>query len=95
MIGPPSPEAQPLGDEVSGTGSPATPKQGVVDPAGVNGFVDPQSAFPRHTFRIDRIEDYRMDRYVIEGDAWSLAYLGVYSSKYRPNILPPNSIVYL
>ena len=76
MIDPPFAEAQPLGDEVSGTGSPATPTQGVVDPAGVNGFVDPQSAFPRHTFRIKRIEDYRMDRYVTERDAWSLDVIG-------------------
>ena len=75
-IDPPFVEAQPLGDEVSGTGSPATPRRGVVDPAGVNGFVDPQSAFPRHTFRIKRIEDYRMDRYVTEGDAWSLDVIG-------------------
>ena len=76
MIDPPFAEAQPLGDEVSGTGSPATPTQGVVDPAGVNGFVDPQSAFPRRAFRIDRVEDYRMDRYVAERDAWSLNVIG-------------------
>ena len=69
-------EAQPLGDEVSGTGSPATPTQGVVDPAGVNGFVDPQSAFPRRAFRISRVEDYRMDRHVAERDAWSLDVVG-------------------
>ena len=30
-------EAQPLGDEVSGTGSPTVSTQEVVDPAGVNG----------------------------------------------------------
>ena len=75
-IGLSSSENQPLGDETSGTGSPATTLQVGVDPAGVNGFVDPQSAFPRHTFRIKRIEDYRMDRYVTERDAWSLDVIG-------------------
>ena len=75
-IDPPSVEAQPLGDEASGTGSPTTSTQGVVDPAGVNGFVDPQSAFPRRTFRIDGVEDYRMDRYVTETDTWSLDVIG-------------------
>ena len=42
VIGPPSPEAQPLGDEVSGTGSQTASTQEVVDPAGVNGFVASQ-----------------------------------------------------
>ena len=62
VIGPPSPEAQPLGDEVSGTGSQTASTQEVVDPAGVNGFVASQIVFPRPTFVIviDNLEYFLM-----------------------------------
>ena len=79
MIGPPSPEAQPLGDEVSGTGSQTASTQEVVDPAGVNGFVASQIVFPRPTFVIDNLEDFLMsDRHIADRDRWSLQLLGKY-----------------
>ena len=77
-IGSPCPAIQPLGDKVSGTGSPTVSTQEVVDPAGVNGLVASQSAFPRPTctFHIDDVEDYGMDRHVIDQDRWSLDFIG-------------------
>ena len=77
-IDPPFVEAQPLGDEVSGTGSPATPRRGVVDPAGVNGLValQLQSDFPPHAFRIDGLEGFRMDKRLALGDKWALDLIG-------------------
>ena len=53
-IGSPCPAIQPLGDKVSGTGSPTVSTQKVVDPAGVNGLVASQSDFPRHTYLPNR-----------------------------------------
>ena len=77
VIGPPSPEAQPLGDEVSGTGSQTASTQEVVDPAGVNGFVASQIVFPRPTFVIDNLEYFLMsDRHIADRDRWSLQLLG-------------------
>ena len=77
MIGPPSPEAQPLGDEASGAGSQTASTQEVVDPAGVNGFVASQIVFPRPTFVIDNLEDFLIsDRHIADRDRWSLQLLG-------------------
>ena len=55
MIGSSSSENQPLGDETSGTGSPATTLQVGVDPAGVNGLVAPQEGFHQ---RISHVMDF-------------------------------------
>ena len=77
MIGFSSSENQPLGDETSGTGSPATTLQVGVDPAGVNGLVAPQEGFHQPNFHVDNLESYRMDdRFVAERDAWCFAFIG-------------------
>ena len=81
MIGSPSSETQPLGDEVSGTGSPAATLQVGVDPAGVNGLVAPQEGLHQPNFHVDNLESYRMDdRFVAERDAWSFEFIGKWFS---------------
>ena len=81
MIGSSSSENQPLGDETSGTGSPATTLQVGVDPAGVNGLVAPQEGFHQPNFHVDNLESYRMDdRFVAERDAWCFAFIGKWFS---------------
>ena len=77
VIGSPYLTSRSLGDEVSGTGSPATTLQVGVDPAGVNGLVAPQEGFHQPNFHVDNLESYRMDdRFVAERDAWCFAFIG-------------------
>ena len=77
MIGSPSLETQPLGDEVSGTESPAASLQVGVDPAGVNGLVVPQEVLYQPSFDVDDLESFRInDRHVIDQDAWSFDFIG-------------------
>ena len=76
MIDPPFAEAQPLGDEVSGTGSPTTPIQEDVDLAEVNGPVVNQSNVNEMDFGIEGYEDFRMDRrHVAAKDSWAFLLL--------------------
>ena len=77
MIGSPCLTTQPLGDEVSGTGSPTTPIQEDVDLAEVNGPVVNQSNANKLYFGIQGFENFRMDRrYVGVKDSWALLLLG-------------------
>ena len=77
MIGSPSLETQPLGDEASGTGSPAASLQVGVDPAGVNGLVAPQEGLRRPSFYAHDLESYRIDdRRVLDQDARRFDFIG-------------------
>ena len=77
MIGSPCLTTQPLGDEVSGTGSPTTPTQEDVDLAEVNAPVVNQSNVNKMNFGIQGFENFRMDRrYVGVKDSWAFLLLG-------------------
>ena len=84
MIGSPCLATQPLGDEVSGTGSPTTPIQEDVDLAEVNGPVVTQSNVNEMDFGIEGYVDYRMERrHVAAKDSWAFLLLGQWFRYWR------------
>ena len=68
---------QPLGDEASGTGSPAASTQEGVDLAGVNGLVVSQTGLLQPNFDIDGFEHFQMDdRHIADQDEWTFSLIG-------------------